>query len=88
MSRNWNGSTTAWRALRAQVLAENRVTNQGRCTLLLPGCTGEADTAHHTLGRGVTGDNPKYIQAVCGHCNLKAGEPGRNHVPHTTVSTW
>lgn len=38
MSRSWaNGSTRAWRSLRAAVLAANRATNAGRCTLALDG---------------------------------------------------
>lgn len=89
MSRGWQGgSTRAWRALRAAVLADNQVTNAGRCTLALRGCTGQAEAVHHVLGRAVTGDDPRYLAAVCAWCNGSAGEPGRNRVAHTSVSRW
>lgn len=87
--RNWKGgSTRAWRVLRDQVLAENRVANGGRCTLLLRGCTGQAEVVHHVLGRGVTGDDRRYLAAACAHCNGQAGEPGRDRAQHTTVTRW
>ncbi len=89
MSRDWaGGSTSAWRKVRARVLAENQVTNQGRCTLQLRGCTGEANVVHHVLGRAVTGDDPAYLAAVCAWCNGKTGQPGRRHVDHNPVTKW
>lgn len=90
MSKAWaKGSTAAWRRLRARVLAANLVENQGRCTLQLEGvCTGQADTVHHTLGRAVTGDNPRYLVATCRACNLKVGEPKHSRLPHRRVSKW
>jgi hypothetical protein len=52
-------------------------------------CLGTADTVHHTLGKGVTGDDPRYLQAVCGPCNRKAGEPLSGPDPAVTpVTTW
>ena len=72
------------------MLAENAEKNGGRCQLAYPGewpvitpagnpemrhCLGVADTVHHVLGHGVTGDDPRYLQAVCGPCNRKAGNP-------------
>lgn len=87
--RNWKqGSSRAWRATRATVLAENQQANGGRCTLRLRGCTGEATVVHHVLGRGVTGDDRRYLTATCASCNGKAGEPGRGHVEHTSVTKW
>lgn len=69
---NWTkGSTRAWRRTRAQVLARDGY----RCQLRLEGCTGQADCVHHTLGRGVTGDDPRYLVAACTHCNLVIGDP-------------
>lgn len=74
------------------MLAENVRVNGGRCQLALVGvCTQLADTVHHTLGRAVTGDDPRYLQAVCKACNLKVGEPGRHEraAPrHKRVSRW
>lgn len=92
MSKAWaGGSTRRWRALRAQVLDLNRRTNRGRCNLQIVGvCTGLADTVHHTKGRAVTGDDPRFLEAVCAACNLKVGEPGtREPAPKPTrVSKW
>jgi 5-methylcytosine-specific restriction endonuclease McrA len=89
MSRSWaKGSTTQWRKVRARILADNQRTNQGRCTLHIPGvCTGQADQVHHVLGREVSGDDPAYLAAVCRACNLKAGQPGRRTKPKR-VSKW
>ncbi|GAA5119094.1 hypothetical protein [Haloechinothrix salitolerans] len=89
MSRSWSkGSTAAWRKTRAAVLAENKRKNQGRCTLQLEGCTGEADSVHHVLGRAVTGDDQRYLAAVCKHCNGSVGDPMRNEQPIRRVSSW
>lgn len=38
-------------------------------------CTGTAECVHHTLGRFVTGDDPRYMVASCKACNLAIGEP-------------
>lgn len=90
MSRAWSkGSTTRWRKLRAAVLAENLATAGGRCTAAVPGvCTGLAEQVHHTLGRGITGDDPRYLAAVCRACNLHIGEPGRISPEPTPHSRW
>lgn len=90
MSKAWaKGSTPAWRRIRKRILDENLRTNQGRCTLQIEGvCTGQANTAHHVLGRAVTGDDPSYLVAACMACNLKIGEPKRSSPPHRRVSTW
>lgn len=90
MSKAWaKGSTPAWRRIRKRILDENLRTNQGRCTLQLEDvCTGQANTAHHVLGRAVTGDDPRYLVAACMACNLKVGEPKRSSPPHRRVSRW
>lgn len=73
MSKNWvGGSTRAWRRTRAVVLARDGM----RCQLGIPGvCKYRADCVHHTLGRGVSGDNPAFLQAACTPCNLTIGDP-------------
>lgn len=74
--------------VRAAVLEANQVTNQGRCTLRLEGCTGRATQAHHTRGREVSGDDPRYLAAACAHCNRKAGKPGSTNPKPKRVSHW
>jgi len=57
------------------------------CQLRLPCCTYRATEAHHTLGRGRTGDDPQYMVASCKPCNLQVGDP--THVdPQPTIKTW
>lgn len=77
MSKGWTGgSTRRWRRIRAAVLEENLVTNGGRCTLQIPTvCTLTADTGHHTEGREITGDDPRFVVATCKACNLHIGHP-------------
>lgn len=77
MSKAWSkGSTRQWRAVRAMVLETNRVQNGGRCRARVVGvCSRYASHAHHTLGRNITGDDPRYIVAVCGPCNQHIGDP-------------
>lgn len=77
MSRAWaGGSTRAYRKTRAAVLVANAITHRGACVLALPGvCAGRATQAHHVLGRGVTGDDPRYMVGACGPCNRAVGEP-------------
>jgi hypothetical protein len=77
VSAAWEGgSTRAWRRLRAAVLEENRVKNGGRCRAqCVDICTTIATSAHHTLGRNVTGDDPRHIVAICADCNLHIGDP-------------
>ena len=90
MSKAWaKGSTPAWRRLRARILRDNQTENQGRCQVAIDGvCTGQADTVHHTQGRAITGDDPRYLVAACTACNLKIGEPKRNSPAHKRVSKW
>ncbi len=89
MSRSWRGgSTSAWRRTRAAVLANNLATNGGRCTLQTTVCTGQATEVHHTLGRSVTGDDPRYLQAVCGECNRYIGDPTKHEPRPKLRSRW
>jgi hypothetical protein len=90
MSGAWKGgSTRAWRRIRARVLADNKRVNKGRCRLKLPGvCTFTATQVHHTRGRGVTGDDPRYLMAVCKPCNLKVGDPSKRDPKPTPHSNW
>jgi hypothetical protein len=90
VSKAWAaGSTYKWRRLRFRVLQANAQENQGRCTVQIEGvCTGQADQVHHTLGRAVSGDDPRYLIAVCGACNRHIGEPKNNSPKHKRVSEW
>lgn len=84
MSTTWSkGSTRAWRRVRAAVLLRDGYT----CRLRLPGCTGRAEHAHHTLGRAVTGDDPAHLVAACAHCNLAVGQPSPDPAPRA-VTQW
>lgn len=90
MSNSWaGGSTRAWRKLRTRILDQNQRDNQGKCTLQLPDvCTGQANTVHHTLGKKITGDDPRYLAAACKACNEEIGEPQRNSPAHRRISKW
>ena len=68
------GSTRAWRRIRAQVLARDGYV----CQLRLPGvCTIHATCVHHTIGKAVSGDDPRYLVASCQPCNGRIGDPQR-----------
>ena len=75
MSTAWaKGSTRAWRKTRAAVLARDGHT----CKVQLDGiCTTHAAHVHHTKGRAITGDDPRYLVASCAACNLHIGDPTR-----------
>jgi hypothetical protein len=53
-------------------------------------CEGIMVHAHHTLGRLVTGDDPRHIVGACEVCNLKIGEPrvGPIDPPAAPVTAW
>lgn len=89
MSKCWpNGSSRKWRKTRADVLLNNHMFNQGLCGLQIPGtCTGLADTVHHTYGRCLTGDDPRYLMATCTACNLKVGDPMKGVDPPSNPHT-
>ncbi len=106
MSKAWEGgSTRQWRLIRAEVMEHNRQAYGGQCRArCLRVCTGLATQAHHTRGRGVTGDDPRFIEGVCMACNLHIGDPTTHdprcpqcvnvawHVPHNPpvvpVTSW
>lgn len=90
MSHSWKGgSTRRWRTLRKALLEANRLENQGRCHLAIPGvCTGTADQIHHVRGKA-QGDNPKHLVPSCKACNLKAGNPAQRASPKPRpTSRW
>jgi len=98
MSKGWHragdGGTRAWRKVRAEVLAENSYPpprgNNGQCTLAIENvCTGVANSAHHTLGRALTGDDRRYVVACCSACNHHIGNPQRlPDPPARPVTRW
>lgn len=83
MSNAWGrGHTRESYAARNQVMAHNARTQGGRCQLGIPGtCTTRATQAHHTLGKAVTGNDTRYMIAVCGECNRKIGDPTKHKDP-------
>jgi 5-methylcytosine-specific restriction endonuclease McrA len=84
MSKAWaGGSTRAWRRIRAEVLIRDGNT----CQLRLDNCTDRAEHVHHTLGRAVTGDDPRFLKAACERCNLDIGEVQVDAAP-TPRSRW
>jgi hypothetical protein len=89
VSKAWaKGSTRRWRRVRAVVLANNQATNQGRCTLAIPGvCTGQAECVHHELGKA-HGDDPRYLKPACSACNLKVGNPAKYNPPIRRMTRW
>lgn len=103
MSASWaSGSTRAYRRVRAVVLARDgyrcRAHADGWCARA-PGthtCTGRAELtgpdaghAHHTHGRAVTGDDPRYMVASCAACNLHIGDPTKHSdPPNKAVTRW
>lgn len=86
MSKGWErGSTRAWRRLRALVLARDR----NLCQLHTQVCTVVATQVHHTLGKSVSGDDPRYLVAACAPCNQRVGDPTRNaDPPNKGVTKW
>lgn len=63
--------------------------NNGRCRLGIVGvCTGKATQVHHTLGRTLTGDDPRYVLASCQPCNLHVGNPQSRKPKPKRVTRW
>ena len=73
-----NGSTSAWRRLRAQVLAE-----EPSCWLQLPGCTHIADEVDHVIPYSQAPDLDMVrsnLRGVCRSCNRKRGNASARDV--------
>ncbi len=61
-----NGSSRAWRALRAQVLARDRYTCRE--------CGKPAEHVDHIISVASGGtDHPSNVRALCAPCNLRRG---------------
>lgn len=99
------GTTRRWaQQVRPVVLERNRVERGGVCELAYQGtwlvvtpagkpeerrCTKIPTQVHHTLGRAITGDDPRYLVATCRNCNLRAGDPSKAGDPVAKpVSQW
>ena len=92
------GSTSAWRRTRAQVLLRDagkgcRAHRDGWCAKVIrPGghvCSDTQDVVHHTLGKAVTGDDPRYLVASCAACNGHIGDPTtHSDPPNRAVTRW
>lgn len=86
MNAGWSsGSSRAWRRLRAAVLARDQYLCKAHptwcdaagapphtCTTTAPARGGHV---HHTHGKKVTGDDPRYLVAACASCNQAIGQP-------------
>ena len=87
MSTAWRQRTNyrRYRRMRLVILA-----NAGhRCQVQLPGvCTVDATVVHHTRGKGVTGDDPRFMVASCAECNGKIGEPATHAPQPRRVTKW
>jgi 5-methylcytosine-specific restriction endonuclease McrA len=85
MSQAWAGGSSArWRTIRRTVL----IRDGHRCRIKIKGvCTRTATCVHHTRGRAVTGDDPRYLVAACRPCNLKMGDPTRGPDPRPRPMT-
>jgi hypothetical protein len=98
MSRSWaGGSTRWWRQVRADVLARDRAQGWG-CRAHEEGwceragakphvCLARGEVGHHTLGRSVTGDDPRHVVSSCAVCNLAIGDPTAGRDPDPTPRT-
>lgn len=89
MSKSWKGgSTRAYRALRARLLALNAYENRGQCEVAIVGvCTGEATEVHHVRGKRY-GDDPRHMIPSCRACNLSVGDPNRGAPAPRPVTRW
>jgi 5-methylcytosine-specific restriction endonuclease McrA len=84
-SEGWkNGSTRAWRKIRAQILRRDAYI----CQLKIVGvCTYKATCVHHLDGKAL-GDNPERCVASCTPCNLHIGDPTGNDPGHRPRTNW
>ena len=87
------GSTRRWREIRRRVLARDGNT----CMVRVPGtCVGTSEPmhVHHVHGKasgcpGCRVDAYEHLQAACGPCNLKIGDPMRRpDPPAVPISRW
>ncbi len=71
------------------MLLRNQQEQGGRCQLGVEGvCTGVASVVHHKLGRARTGDDERFLEAVCAECNAHVGDPLKYHTNHRPISRW
>lgn len=92
-----NGSTRRWRTTRAAILDRDghrcRMGDPthpiGKHQPRSPDCEWADDYrgrrgplhVHHTRGRAITGDDPRYMVTSCGPCNLAVGDPTKTTDP-------
>lgn len=81
-----SGSTTAWRTIRAYVLARDHHT----CQIGSEGCTGAATHVDHIVPRELGGgDEETNLRAACERCNLGRGRARVEHEPAPLrLSSW
>lgn len=87
MSRSWaGGSTTAWRRLRAYVLARDGYI----CQVRMDCCTHHADQVDHIIPRSAGGeDTEQNCRAACRACNLARRTAAAQYEPEPRrVSSW
>ena len=86
MSKAWgNGSTRAWRQLRAWVLARDN----HQCQIRLPGCTGHANHADNIVPKSKGGtDHPGNLRASCAACNIARGATYDPDPPCRPITRW
>lgn len=84
-SKAWkNGSTRKWKNLRRRILDRDGWICQACGQLIDPQLKPphqDSGAVHHTMGRAITGDNPRYLVATHMHCNRAIGEPKQDPQP-------
>lgn len=94
VSKGWaEGSTRAWREIRARVLLRDGYLCQlkitGVCTTYAPYHGGHV---HHLHGKikcvGCAADRADHLVASCRACNLHVGEPAAGDPPNRGVTRW
>ncbi|ALE74930.1 hypothetical protein FRP1_21950 [Pseudonocardia sp. EC080625-04] len=58
-----------------------------KCLIRGPYCAHKATEVHHTVGRGVTGDDMRYLISACHPCHAPIGDPTK-HTPKPNVNQW
>lgn len=51
-------------------------------------CNGKGECVHHTRGRGVTGDDERYLVSSCTPCNTAIGDPTTKDPTPRPYSSW